>query len=184
MLDGDMRYYANNLRNIYRSADYGDQFVKPERCRACSFDPYCMGVRRIYVETYGDAEVRPFQVDLAPLLPDFVRPLPPGASSEKSAVFAERHRVAPANDGLVQLRVRREGATPTRLGPVGDELVEPAGHPVGQHAGLADEQRHLLLVAARPLLRDEGVEGLARRGDVLGEAMMLWPLRSWLGRMR
>jgi len=117
MLDGDMRYYANNLRNIYRSADYEDQFVKPERCRGCSFDPYCMGVRRIYVETYGDAEVRPFQVDLAPLLPDFVRPLPPGASSEKSAVFAERHRVAPASEGLVQLRVRREGATPDPAGP-------------------------------------------------------------------
>lgn len=110
MLDGDMRYYANNLRNIYRSADYEDQFVKPARCRSCSFDPYCLGVRRIYVETYGDEEVRPFQVDLAPLLPDVVRPLAPGVSSENSAVFAERHRVSVVRDGLVRLRGRRDGA--------------------------------------------------------------------------
>jgi hypothetical protein len=113
MLDGDMRYYAHNLQNIYRSPDYEDQFFKPERCRECSFDPYCMGVRRIYVETYGDAEIRPFQVDLTPLLPDFLRPLPPGESSEKSVVFAERHsgrHGPPTAGGLVHLRVRREGS--------------------------------------------------------------------------
>ncbi|MFM7296656.1 MAG: radical SAM protein [Planctomycetota bacterium] len=113
MLDGDMRYYAHNLQNIYRSPDYEDQFFKPEQCRECSFDPYCMGVRRIYVETYGDAEIRPFQVDLTPLLPDFLRPLPPGESSEKSVVFAERHsgrHGPPTAGGLVQLRGRREGS--------------------------------------------------------------------------
>jgi MoaA/NifB/PqqE/SkfB family radical SAM enzyme len=109
MLDGDMRFYAHNLRNIYRSADYGDQFVKPERCRECSFDPYCMGVRRIYVETYGDAEIRPFTADLEAMLPDFVHPLPPGESNDRSAVFAERHDKRPSTgQGLVQLRVRRE----------------------------------------------------------------------------
>jgi hypothetical protein len=104
-----MRFYAHNLRNIYRSADYGDQFVKPERCRECSFDPYCMGVRRIYVETYGDAEIRPFKADLEAMLPDFVHPLPPGESNDRSAVFAEHHdKRAGAGQGLVQLRVRRE----------------------------------------------------------------------------
>lgn len=118
MLDGDMRYYAHNLRNIYRSPDYEDQFFKPERCRSCSFDPYCMGVRRIYVETYGDEEIRPFQVDLAPLLPDVLRPLPPGESNETSAVFAARHRVF-ASRGLVPLRLRRD-ATP-------DRAVRPRG---------------------------------------------------------
>ena len=98
MLDGDMRYYAHNLSNIYRSTDYGDQFYKPERCRTCSFDPYCLGVRRIYVETYGEDEIVPFQVDLEPMLPRALRPLPPPESTDRSAPFAERHT------GLVQLR--------------------------------------------------------------------------------
>ncbi len=98
MLGGDMRYYAPNLQNIYRSADYGDQFVKPERCRACSFDPYCVGVRRIYVETYGDAEIVPFTADIAAP----VAPLPPPESTDVSRAFARRH-----DADLVQLRVRR-----------------------------------------------------------------------------
>ncbi len=103
MLDGEMKYYAPNLQNIYRSPDYGDQFVKPERCRSCSFDPYCVGVRRIYVETYGDDEVRPFAADLGAYVTERVQPLPPTASTDLSATFAREHG-APQ---LVQLRTRR-----------------------------------------------------------------------------
>ncbi len=103
MLDGDMRYYAQNLRNIYRSPDYGDQFYKPAKCRECSFDPYCVGVRRIYVETYGEDEIRPFQTDIEALLPERVQPLPATVSTDRSAVFARTHEA-----GLVQLRPRRE----------------------------------------------------------------------------
>jgi MoaA/NifB/PqqE/SkfB family radical SAM enzyme len=64
MLDGDLRYYAHNLGNIYRSGDADEQFHKPERCRACSFDPWCLGVRRDYVATYGDEEIRPFTAEV------------------------------------------------------------------------------------------------------------------------
>jgi len=64
MLDGDLRYYEGNIRNIYRSADWQDQFYKADRCKECSFDPYCVGVRRLYVETYGDAEIQPFKADI------------------------------------------------------------------------------------------------------------------------
>ncbi len=64
MLDGDLRYYEGNIRNIYRSADWQDQFYKADRCKECSFDPYCVGVRRLYVETYGDAEIVPFKADI------------------------------------------------------------------------------------------------------------------------
>lgn len=60
MLDGEMKYYGANLGNIYRSSDWDEQFVKPDKCRQCSFDPWCLGVRRLYVETYGDAEIKPF----------------------------------------------------------------------------------------------------------------------------
>jgi MoaA/NifB/PqqE/SkfB family radical SAM enzyme len=105
MLDGEMAYYAPNLRNIYRSPDYGDQFVKPPKCRACSFDPYCVGVRRIYVETYGDDEIRPFTADLDALVGDGVQPLPPTASTELSATFAREHDARPTQ--LVQLRTTR-----------------------------------------------------------------------------
>jgi MoaA/NifB/PqqE/SkfB family radical SAM enzyme len=61
MLDGDLGYYEGNLSNVYRSADYDDQFYKPERCRECSFDAHCVGVRRDYIRCYGDEEIRPFQ---------------------------------------------------------------------------------------------------------------------------
>ncbi|MCA9592276.1 MAG: hypothetical protein KC776_03170, partial [Myxococcales bacterium] len=33
----------------------------------CSFEPYCVGVRRSYVETHGDAELRPFRADVSEL---------------------------------------------------------------------------------------------------------------------
>lgn len=76
MLDGDMRYYARNLGNIYRSADHDEQFYKSPRCRDCSFDPWCLGVRRAYVDTYGDAELLPFRTPIdAP--PHARRPQPP-----------------------------------------------------------------------------------------------------------
>lgn len=90
MLDGDMRYYEANLGNIYRSPDHDQQFHKTQGCRDCSFDPWCLGVRKLYVETYGDHEVRPFTAVIAAT--------PPARSTE-----------APAVQGLVQLRVRREG---------------------------------------------------------------------------
>ena len=109
MLDGEMKYYAHNLRNIYRSPDYGDQFVKPAKCASCSFDPYCVGVRRIYVETYGDHEIRPFTVDLSKMLPSQMQPLPPTASTERSASFARAHETP-----LVQLRVPGKLAAPPR----------------------------------------------------------------------
>lgn len=92
MLDGDMRYYAGNLGNIYRSADHDQQFHKPERCRTCSFDPWCLGVRKLYVETYGDAEIRPFTADIVTA----------AAPREMPAVDA------PPREKLVQLRVPRD----------------------------------------------------------------------------
>lgn len=68
MLDGDLRYYEANLDKVFRSEDHSQQFYKAERCAQCSFDPWCVGVRRAYVECYGDDEVTPFsaEVDLAP----------------------------------------------------------------------------------------------------------------------
>jgi len=96
MLDGDMRYYAQNLGNIYRSADHDEQFHKAEVCKQCSFDPWCLGVRKLYVETYGDAEIKPFTADVAAMVPQGVKVI---------------ERPAPRPDGLVQIRVRRgEGA--------------------------------------------------------------------------
>lgn len=64
MLDGELRYYATNLGNVYVTQG-SDDFHKPERCRECSFDPYCLGVRKYYVEVHGDAEIRPFEADVA-----------------------------------------------------------------------------------------------------------------------
>lgn len=64
MLDGDLRYYREVLDKVFRSADWGEQFYKAERCATCSFDPLCLGVRRAYVEAYGDQELRPFQAEL------------------------------------------------------------------------------------------------------------------------
>ena len=92
MLDGDMRYYAANLGNIYRSPDHDQQFYKAPGCRECSFDPWCLGVRRLYVETYGDAEIKPFTADVAAMMPAGVRALEPAA---------------PPPGSLVQLRPRR-----------------------------------------------------------------------------
>lgn len=90
MLDGDMRYYEANLGNIYRSPDHDQQFHKSQGCRECSFDPWCLGVRKLYVETYGEGEIRPFTADIA-------APLPQAARVTEGA----------APQGLVQLRLRR-----------------------------------------------------------------------------
>lgn len=66
MLDGDLRYYEGVLDKVFRSGDSSDQFYKSEKCRECSFDAYCLGPRRSYVEHYGDAEIRPFQAEIRP----------------------------------------------------------------------------------------------------------------------
>ncbi len=74
MLDGEMKYYERVLGHIYRSADHSDQFHKAERCRECSFDAHCVGVRKAYVECYGDAEMKPFRANLPPPSPPVAQP--------------------------------------------------------------------------------------------------------------
>lgn len=64
MLDGRLDYYANVIDKVFKSDDSGKQFYKPERCRECSFDPYCLGPRRSYVEHYGEDEIRPFRAEI------------------------------------------------------------------------------------------------------------------------
>ena len=66
MLDGELKYYELLLEKIYRSDDHDKQFYKADRCSECSFDPYCVGVRRQYIDTYGDDEIKPFQVKNLP----------------------------------------------------------------------------------------------------------------------
>jgi hypothetical protein len=68
MLDGELRYYANVIDKVFKSDDAAQQFYKPDKCRECSFDPYCLGPRRSYVEHYGDAEIKPFRTDVSALL--------------------------------------------------------------------------------------------------------------------
>jgi hypothetical protein len=69
MLDGEMKYYERNLGHIYKSADHSEQFYKAERCRECSFDKYCVGVRRAYIDCYGDAEITPFKALIREMAP-------------------------------------------------------------------------------------------------------------------
>lgn len=64
MLDGDLRYYEDNLSYVYRSPDHAAQFHKSEACRRCSFDALCVGLRQDYVRSYGDAEIQPFTAEL------------------------------------------------------------------------------------------------------------------------
>lgn len=61
MLGGDLRYYLPVMDKNYRSEDHTEQFYKAPRCQECSFNPYCVGVRRAYIEAYGDAEISPFR---------------------------------------------------------------------------------------------------------------------------
>jgi MoaA/NifB/PqqE/SkfB family radical SAM enzyme len=65
MLDGDLRYYRNVLDKVFKSDDASDQFYKPDKCKECSFDAYCLGPRRSYVEHYGDGEIKPFRAEIA-----------------------------------------------------------------------------------------------------------------------
>ena len=74
MLGGQLRYYENVLDQVFVSEDSSEQFYKAERCRECSFEPYCVGVRRAYVDTYGDDELRPFTADMSQHVS--LRPLP------------------------------------------------------------------------------------------------------------
>ena len=59
MLDGEMRYYEAVLKEVHLTPDT-DDWYKAERCATCSFDERCVGVRRSYVDTYGDEEIRPY----------------------------------------------------------------------------------------------------------------------------
>lgn len=93
MLDGDLRYYERNLIHIYKSADHDAQFHKPPRCTECSFDGWCLGVRRDYVDTYGDAEIRPFQAEVpAPPPPrlDAGVAAPPRATTPRLVTLGRR----------------------------------------------------------------------------------------------
>ncbi|MFS8070825.1 MAG: hypothetical protein ACMG6S_31035, partial [Byssovorax sp.] len=61
--------YERNLIHIYKSQDHDEQFYKAPRCQECSFDAWCLGVRKHYVETYGEAEITPFKAHVAAPLP-------------------------------------------------------------------------------------------------------------------
>lgn len=61
MLDGDLRYYERVIDKIYKSDDHDEQFYKAEACGECVFNQYCVGVRRAYVECYGDDEISPIR---------------------------------------------------------------------------------------------------------------------------
>lgn len=103
MLDGELRYYARVLDKVYRSPEHASQFYKAERCRECSFDPYCVGVRRAYIECYGDAELQPFTADVRAAASSAGVPL---AELDPAAVAALVN--APPAQGLVQLRRSRD----------------------------------------------------------------------------
>jgi MoaA/NifB/PqqE/SkfB family radical SAM enzyme len=90
MLDGEMKYYERVLGHIYRSGDHNAQFHKAERCRECSFDAHCVGVRKSYVECYGEAEIKPFRAEI------------PNVAAQQ----------APPSE-LIVLR-RKDASTPTR----------------------------------------------------------------------
>lgn len=102
MLDGELRYYEGVLDKVFKSDDAGQQFYKSEKCRECSFDPYCLGPRRSYVEHYGDAEIRPFR---APLPPPGARRVAAGDYSAEAAASAVAASVAPPAAGGDALRV-------------------------------------------------------------------------------
>ncbi|MCS6798902.1 MAG: radical SAM protein [Myxococcota bacterium] len=102
VLDGDLHYYRGNLGRVYLSPDWAEQFTKPPRCRDCSFDPYCVGVRRDHLALHGEDELRPFQAP--PEAFEGARPLPssrPLAPAEGSMAAA----------GLVRIRRRASHAT-------------------------------------------------------------------------
>lgn len=99
MLGGDLRYYERNLIHIYRSQDHDEQFYKAPRCQECSFDAWCLGVRKHYVETYGEAEITPFRADVAALPPG----LPAQETRPQGSAGAATRRAAEA---LIQIGKR------------------------------------------------------------------------------
>lgn len=58
MLDGELKYYENALTQIHTSGR--EAWYKAPRCATCQFDDRCVGIRRAYVDTHGDAEITPF----------------------------------------------------------------------------------------------------------------------------
>ena len=77
MLDGELKYYARAYEHLYVSDDWTDQFHKKASCKECAFDAHCLGVRRAYVECYGDSELVPFSApesDLPEGAPRLARP--------------------------------------------------------------------------------------------------------------
>jgi hypothetical protein len=89
MLDGKLEYYTRAYEHLYISDDWQDQFYKAPRCKECAFDAHCIGVRKAYVETYGDAEIRPFDA--------------PASALPRTQPFVR----ASAPSGLVTLRTSR-----------------------------------------------------------------------------
>ena len=65
MLDGELKYYDRVFDKVFLSDDFDEQFYKSPRCEECCFSGHCVGVRRAYVECYGDAELRPFDADVS-----------------------------------------------------------------------------------------------------------------------
>lgn len=99
MLDGQMRYYEAVLDKVFKSEDSSDQFYKSEKCKECSFDPYCLGPRRSYVEHYGDAEIQPFRAEIAPAGRHDAAPSAQYSAETASRVLAESvARRLPATD--------------------------------------------------------------------------------------
>jgi len=99
MLDGDLRYYEGVLDKVFRSADASTQFHKPEKCRECSFDAYCLGPRRSYVEHYGDAEIKPFRAEIKPA---------PGPSGMPTAEYSAETALGGLAESLAPRRAPRE----------------------------------------------------------------------------
>lgn len=76
VLGRDLRYHLPALHQVYKSADHDRQFGKGARCSECSFDAHCLGVRRQYLEIFGDAELSPLSVPV----PAAASPLQAGAA--------------------------------------------------------------------------------------------------------
>ena len=138
MLDGDLRYYRNVLDKVFRSEDSSEQFYKSEKCKECSFDSYCLGPRRSYVEHYGDAEIRPFHAEIAP-------------PARRPRRRPRRRRAAGGADGRASRSVTAERTTTTAVTALhGRESREPylqrlAGSPDAAHS--PDPRRRLVRAA-------------------------------------
>lgn len=102
MLDGDLRYYDGVLDKVFKSKDAGDQFFKPEKCKECSFDAYCLGPRRSYVEHYGDAEIKPFTAEISAAARG-ASSAPRSDYSAEAASSALARSVAPPNGSSIRI---------------------------------------------------------------------------------